>query len=149
MKSTSTRSFATLDSHNQDLDTSLAYNPEWKPDGNEGGVDTNSLPWLDCKQLPGCSIKPLRVSPETGSFVVIIKAPKGTVMPTHVHLGAADTFILSGKMTYQNGPMKGSIGPGTWAYAPAGAKNAGLTAEEDTEYLATFYGPVAFVGSNG
>lgn len=70
-------------------------------------------------------------------------------MPTHVHLGASDSFILSGKMTYQDGPMKGSIGPGTWAYAPAGAKNAGLTAEEDTEYLATFYGPVAFTGTNG
>jgi len=131
------------------MDSGAQYNPEWKPEGFEAGVDTNSLPWLDLPQLPNCSFKPLRASPETGSFTVLIKAPKGTVMPTMVHLGAADTFVLSGKLTFQDGPLKGSIGPGVWAYTPAGAKVRGTLAEEDTEYLATFYAPAAALGPDG
>jgi len=143
------RGMATLESHGLTMDRSAQYNPEWKPDGFEGGVDTNTLPWLDLPQLPGCFFKPLRVSPETGAFTVLIKAPKGTTLPTMVHMGAADTFVLSGKLTFQEGPMKGSIGPSVWAYTPAGTKVRGLVAEEDTEYLATFYAPAAALGPDG
>jgi len=127
------------------IDTKAKYNPEWKAEGYEGGVDTHSLPWIEIPQMAGCSMKPLRVSDETGAFTAIVKARKGTILPTHVHLGPSDTFILSGKMRIQNGPMAGSIGPGMWGYTPAGAKMEGTLAEEDTEYLATFYGPVAFL----
>jgi len=133
-----------LEAHALPLDGQAQYNPQWQPEGNEGGVDTNSLPWIPMNDMPGCSLKPLRVSNETGAFTALIKAAKGTVLPTHVHLGPSDTFVLSGKMSYKNGPLTGSIGPGTWGYAPAGAKMEGNVAEEDTEYLATFYGPVAF-----
>ena len=52
-------------------------------------------------------------------------------------------------MEYTNGPMKGKIGPATWGYSPAGVKMEGNTATKDTEYLATFYGPVAFLDSAG
>lgn len=145
----SRRSFAVLDAHNLKMDGTAEYNPEWKPEGMEGGVDTNTLPWIDLPQMPGCSMKPLRVSSETGAFTVLIKMVKGTKQPTLVHLGSADNFIISGKLKYSNGPMTGSIGPGVWSYTPAGAKMEGNFAEEDTEYLATFYGPVAFLGADG
>merc|ERR1719203_422420 len=56
------------------------YNPEWKPNGIEGGVDTHSLPWIECPLMPGCSLKPLRVSRETGHFTVIIKQPRGVTL---------------------------------------------------------------------
>jgi len=145
----SNRRSLALDAHALNLDEGAQYNPEWQPNGNEGGVNTNKLPWLPVAQMPGCSIKVLRVSKETGAFTSIVKVPKGTTIPTHVHLGASDTYILSGKLSYNNGPMKGSIGPGTWGYAPSGAKMAGTVAEEDTEYLASFYGPVAFLNGDG
>ena len=35
-----------LDAHAQELDKTIQFNPEWTPGGDEGGVDTNSLPWL-------------------------------------------------------------------------------------------------------
>jgi len=146
--SCSGRSFSVLGAHSLKLGKEM-YNPEWKPEGFEGGVDTNKLPWIALPQMPGCSMKPLRVSNETGAFTVLIKMTKGTTQPTLVHLGASDTYILSGKLSYTKGPMKGSIGPGVWAYTPAGAKMEGTTAEEDTEYLATFYGPVAFMDADG
>jgi len=138
-----------LDAHAQDLDKTIQFNPEWTPGGDEGGVDTNTLPWLPVPQLPGCSLKPLRVSDETGAFTAIIKVDEGVTLPTHVHLGASDTFIISGEMEYTNGPMKGKIGPATWGYSPAGVKMEGNTATKETEYLATFYGPVAFLDSAG
>lgn len=130
------------------LDLSKAYNPEWKPDGNEGGVDTNKLPWLPLPQLVGCFFKPLRVSSETGAFTILIKAPKGFQYPKTVYLGAVDTYVTSGKMTYPNGELAGSMTQGFWSYVPANVLVVGAIAEEETEYLCTFYGPVAFLGSN-
>lgn len=125
------------------------YNPEWKPNGIEGGVDTHSLPWIECPLMPGCSFKPLRASKETGHFTVIIKQPKGVSLPDHVLLGAQDLFVLSGELSVTNGPLSGSVGPGVWGYAPAGARMQGNTAVEDTEYLTTFYGAVGFLSEGG
>lgn len=142
------RGFA-LDAHSLKLGENAQYNPEWKPEGFEGGVDTNKLPWIPLPQMPGCSMKPLRVSSETGHFTLLMKMEKGATLPTLVHLGSSDTFVISGKLKYPNGPMSGSIGPGVWAYTPSGAKMEGTTAEEETEYLASFYGPVALLSPDG
>lgn len=125
------------------------YNPEWKPEGMEGAVNSHSLPWVALPMMPGCSFKPLRVSKETGHFTVVIKQKKGTTQPVHVLLGAQDIFILSGKLSYGAGPLAGDVGPGSWGYAPAGARMQGTTAVEDTEYLTTFYGGAAFFKEDG
>jgi quercetin dioxygenase-like cupin family protein len=131
------------------LDPQQLYNPEWVPDGMEGGLDTNTLPWLDIPQMPGCQMKPLRVSSETGTFVILIKMAKGAVQPTLVHLGASDTSILSGELAHQSGPMKGTLKPGYWAYTPANSKVEGLKAVKETEYFCTCYGPIAFLSADG
>lgn len=95
-------------------------------------------------------MKPLRVSKETGAFTVIIKVPAGTVQPTHVFMGSMDLFILSGKLAFKQGPMASDgVGPGVWGYAPAGTKMEGCVALEDTEYLATFHAPAAFLDADG
>ena len=125
------------------------YNPEWEPDGIEGGVDTHALPWIPLVTMPGCSFKPLRASRETGHFTIVVRQPKGVTQPRQVLLGAQDMFILSGKLSYGAGPMKGEVGPGVWGYAPAGAAIEGVAAVEDTEYLATYYGGAAFLDGKG
>jgi quercetin dioxygenase-like cupin family protein len=124
------------------------YNPEWVPGGDEGGVDTNTLPWIDMPQM-GCQMKPLQVKKESGAFTILIKLKKGTTMPDHVTLGAQDMFILSGELQYTKGPLsegecKGKVGPGVWGYCPANARMEGAKANEDTEFLTTYYGAVAF-----
>ncbi|CAE8619921.1 unnamed protein product [Polarella glacialis] len=124
------------------------YNPDWKPTGIEGGVDTNKLPWIPMPQSPGSFFKPLRASRETSMFSMVMKMKKGTVQPDLVHLGAADFMVLSGSMTYPEGPMTGTLKPGYWGYVPAGAKIKGLVADEDVEYLMNFHGPVAFLGAD-
>jgi quercetin dioxygenase-like cupin family protein len=125
------------------------YNPEFNPSGIEGGVDTNLVPWIALPQVPGMSIKPLRASPESGMFSVVVKIEKDTAVSGLVHLGTMDMMVLSGSMTYPDGPMAGTLVAGTWGYVPANARIERLVAVEDVEFLANFHGPVAFVASDG
>lgn len=121
------------------------YNPEFDPTGIEGGIDTNLIPWIDLPQARGVSIKPLRASMESGMFSVVMKLGEGTTVAGLVHLGAMDMIVLSGRLSYPEGPMKGSLEPGTWGFVPANARISRLVADEETELLANFYGPVAFL----
>jgi hypothetical protein len=125
------------------------YNPEFNPTGIEGGIDTNVLPWIDLSQAPGMAIKPLRASVETGMFTVVVKLKQGTELAGLVYLGAMDMMVLSGTMSYPGGPMAGNLEPGTWGYVPANARIDRFVALEDTEFLANFYGPVAFLEKDG
>jgi hypothetical protein len=82
------------------------------------------------------AIKPLRASSETGAFSDIVRLEKGTVLPDLVHLGSMDLMVLDGSMVYPEGPLGGSVEPGTWGYIPANSRIKGLDAEEDVEFLA-------------
>ena len=128
---------------------SIGYNPDFNPTGIEGGIDTNLVPWIDLPQAPGIAVKPLRASTESGMFTVVARVKEGTRLGELVHLGAMDMMVLSGSMTYAKGPMAGTLHPGTWGYVPANARIAGLSANEDVEFLANFYGPVAFLDTDG
>ena len=128
---------------------SIGYNPDFNPTGIEGGVDTNHIPWIDLPQAPGLSIKPLRASYESGMFSTVARLAQGSKLNGLVHLGAMDLMVLSGHMTYADDLLTGDLTPGVWGYVPANAKIDGLTAHEDTEFLANFYGPVAFLGEDG
>ncbi|MEL0306327.1 MAG: hypothetical protein VW975_05480, partial [Halieaceae bacterium] len=56
---------------------SLAFNPEFDPDGAEGGVDTNQLPWLPLDGVAGFSLKPLRARLERGGVSLIVRLEPG------------------------------------------------------------------------
>jgi quercetin dioxygenase-like cupin family protein len=125
------------------------YNPEYRPTGIEGGIDTNAIPWIDLPQAPGMAIKPLRASVETSMFTVVVKLEQGSELARLVYLGAMDLMVLSGAMTYPEGPLAGTLEPGTWGYVPANARIERLVAAQETEFLANFYGPVAFLQADG
>ncbi len=127
------------------------YNPDFNPTGIEGGVDTNHVPWLDLPHAPGMSIKPMRASSESGMFSVIARVAAGAQLNGLVYLGAMDMIVLSGSMTYPEGPMSGTLSPGTWGFIPANARIDRLVndTDEDCEFLANFYGPVAFLEEDG
>lgn len=124
------------------------YNPEFNPTGIEGGLDTNLMPWIPLPNAPGMSLKPLRGSRETGAFSVMMQMKKGTVQPETVYLGAMDFMVLSGSMTYPSGQFAGTVDPGVWGYIPANSRVEGLIANEDVEYLATFYGAFALMAKD-
>ena len=125
------------------------YNPEFNPTGIEGGVDTNTLPWIGLPQAPGMAIKPLRASSESGMFSVLVRLEAGADIHGMVHLGAMDMIVLSGSISYADAPLTSTLGPGTWGYVPANARIGSLSANVDTEWLCNFYGPIAFLGGNG
>ncbi len=125
------------------------YNPDFNPTGIEGGVDTNDIPWMDLPQAPGFLIKPLRASSESGMFSAVIQLKDGTTLKNLVYLGAMDMLVLSGTLSYPNGPMAGTLTPGTWGYIPANAKVDKFVAKEDVEFLGNFYGAVAFLDEEG
>jgi hypothetical protein len=125
------------------------YNPDFNPTGIEGGVDTNDIPWMDIPQAPGILIKPLRASSESGMFSAVIQVKGGTTLKNLVYLGAMDMMVLSGTLSYPNGPMAGTLEPGTWGYIPANAKVDKFVANEDVEFLGNFYGAVAFLNEKG
>ena len=124
------------------------YNPDFDPTGIEGGVDTNQLPWIALSCAPDLLFKPLRASRESGMFSAIVKIRQGTQLRNLLHLGAMDLLILSGELSYLQGPLASTIGPGIWGYIPANACVEGMQAREDTELLGNFFGPVAFLSEN-
>jgi quercetin dioxygenase-like cupin family protein len=121
------------------------YNPDFNPTGIEGGVDTNRIPWIEIAAAPGMAIKPLRASSESGMFSVVVRLRKGTHLQHLVYLGAMDLMVLSGSMEYPQGPLAATLEPGIWGYAPANSRIDELVACDDTEFLANFYGPIAFL----
>ena len=81
---------------------SLAFNPDFDPDGNEGGVDTNLLPWLPLSGVTAFSIKPLRASMESGMFSIIIRLEQGASLERLLCLSGMDMLVLSGALTYSD-----------------------------------------------
>ena len=133
---------------------SIGYNPDFDPSGIEGGVDTNTLPWLTLASAPGMAIKPLRASGESGMFSILVKLQKGSPLSTFVYLGAMDLMLLSGRMTFiDNNAELGFAGdelePGVWGYAPANTRIDKIVVSEDVEFLTNCYGPIAFLDDNG
>ncbi len=124
------------------------FNPEYDPTGIEGGVDTNLLPWIAIKQAPGMSVKTMRASAETGAYSVIVKLDAGAKMPSSVYLSGMDMTMLSGQITYTQDGQTSTLVPGTWGYISANSKVAEMIASEESEFLANFYGAVAFLSQD-
>ena len=72
------------------------YNRDFNPNGIEGAVDTNQIPWMSLPQAPGMAIKPMRASSESGMFSAVIQIKGGTELKNLVYLGAMDMLVLSG-----------------------------------------------------
>jgi len=125
------------------------YNPEFDPTGIEGGLDTNTLPWIELSQRTGLSMKPLRASAESGHFSAILRITANTQISDLLHLGSADLMVLSGAMRYVSGDLVESIEPGIWGYIPANSRIGALQADQDTELLFNSFGPIAFMSSKG
>ena len=75
--------------------------------GLEGKVTVDDLPWIPLGEgLEGNAVKIMRVSEETGMYSMLIKAKAGTANQAHTHSGAADFYILEGRLEYRLGEAK-------------------------------------------
>ena len=106
-------------------------------------VDVNAMPWKEVGD--GAWAKVLRVCSETGTWTALFKQAAGTFVPPHKHLGPADLYVLSGCIDYRGGVAKA----GYFGREPLGAVHEKTSFPEETVYLFTAYGPVAFYGDDG
>ena len=124
---------------------SLAFNPDFDPDGNEGGVDTNLLPWLTLSGVTAFSIKPLRASMESGMFSIIIRLEQGASLQRLLCLSGMDLLVLSGALTYSDSTGETKLEPGVWGYLAANTCMEHLQVSEDAELLVNCYGAFALL----
>ena len=124
-------------------------NPEYNPSGVADCIDTNKMPWLPVKNVPGMSIKPARASSESGIFSLIFRLEAGSSLPASVYIGSMDMLILSGQAEYVQEGSTSILNPGTWGFVSANSKVNSFQAIEDTEVLANFYSAVAFLNEDG
>jgi len=130
-------------------DTVEIFNPEYNPNGAEGSLDTNKLPWIPLDNVKGLSVKPVRASSESGMFSLIFKLDGGSTFPTSIYLGGMDLLVLSGQLNYEQDDQESTLAPGTWGFIPANSKVNSIKAIDDCEVLANFYSGVAFLDENG
>ena len=106
-------------------------------------VNVHDMPWKPAGE--GAFAKVIRVCPETGAWTVMFKQEAGTFAPSHKHLGPAEFYVLSGCIEYRGGVAK----PGHFGREPLGAVHERTSFPEETIYLFTSYGPIAFYGPGG
>ena len=123
--------------------TKEVFNPEYNPNGAEGSLDTNKLPWIPLRNVDGLSIKPVRASSESGMFSLIFKLDANSSFPTSIYLGGMDLLVLSGQLSYEQDGEESILAPGTWGFIPANSKVNSIKAIEDCDVLANFYSRVS------
>jgi anti-sigma factor ChrR (cupin superfamily) len=108
-------------------------------------VKAGDQPWLP--MYPGFSFKVLRVSPETGTWTVLLQANKGSAFPRHTHLGAGEYYMVSGKMEVRGGVENGGITAlqGDYGFEPNGIIHDYTVFPVKTVLLFTNHGAVNFI----
>lgn len=106
-------------------------------------IQTRDLPWAPLGE--GVSIKILRVSEETGFWSALIEMQPGSQFAPHKHYGAADFYVLKGKLVYRAGEAT----EGCYGYEPLGVVHDSTTAPEETLLYFNSYGPVIFYNADG
>ncbi|RTL69754.1 MAG: hypothetical protein EKK42_06510 [Pseudonocardiaceae bacterium] len=102
-------------------------------------IRTDDVPWTDFGG--GISYKVLRLSPESGAWTILLRGLAGSIFPSHVHEGAAEFFILSGRADYRAGSARDN----DYGYEPIGVYHETTTFVEDTVLFYVGHGPLAMV----
>ncbi|KAF5698321.1 cupin conserved barrel [Fusarium globosum] len=93
-------------------------------------VHYDDLKWLSL--APKIWIKLAKLTPETGSYTVMIRAEPGGVLPHHRHVKSAEIYILKGKGDH---PHAGHFEKGDYVSEHEGARHDPLVFEVETEML--------------
>jgi 2,4'-dihydroxyacetophenone dioxygenase len=101
-------------------------------------IRTDDVPWIE---FGGISYKVLRLSPENGAWTILLRGAAGSTFPSHVHEGAAEFFILSGRADYRAGSARSN----DYGYEPIGVYHESTTFVEDTILFYVGHGPLAMV----
>lgn len=112
-------------------------------------IPTSRLEWLHWGG--GIEFKILRVSPESGTWVVMFKCPKGSAFPRHKHLGAGEYLMISGVMELRGGEQAGGVTAreGDYGYESLSVYHDWTYFPEDSVLYFVNHGPILFLDAEG
>jgi 2,4'-dihydroxyacetophenone dioxygenase len=104
------------------------------------------IPWIP--QADGVWFRPLRISPELGSWTNLLRVTRKGTVSLHRHLGPVEAWVLAGQWRYLEHDWTASAGD--YVYEPAGDIHT-LTVTGDEEMITLFniHGPYEFIGPDG
>ncbi|KAI3550029.1 hypothetical protein CABS01_10473 [Colletotrichum abscissum] len=107
-------------------------------------VHCNSLEWLPL--APKIWIKLVKLTHNTGSYTVIIRAEQGGVLPRHRHEESAEIYVIKGN---GNHPQTGHFAQGDYVSERKGAIHDALVFHNEVEMLMISQGPSTFLDDEG
>ncbi|TVO64774.1 2,4'-dihydroxyacetophenone dioxygenase family protein [Denitromonas ohlonensis] len=112
-------------------------------------VAPTDLPWKVLRE--GYHFKLLRTCPVTGTWVALFRTVAGASVPSHKHIGAAEYFVLKGKIEIRGGAERGGItaSAGDYGYEPNGIIHEQTYFPEPCEYLFINHGPLQYLDAEG
>jgi len=108
-------------------------------------VSSRELKWAPFSE--GIWLKLLRLSPETGSWTILLKCAAGSSFARHRHLGAGEYFMLSGRMEVRGGAAAGGVPAvaGDYGWEPVSVIHDSTCFPEPSEFIFTNHGAVQFL----
>ena len=111
-------------------------------------VSSRELKWAPFSE--GIWLKVLRLSPETGTWTILLKCAAGSSFARHRHLAAGEYFMLSGRMELRGGAQAGGVTAvaGDYGFEPVSVIHDSTCFPEPSEFLFTNHGAVQFLDEN-
>ena len=112
-------------------------------------VASNDVPWKVLRD--GYHFKLLRTCPVTGTWVALFRAVAGSSVPPHKHIGAAEYFVLKGRIEIRGGVENSGVTAhaGDYGYEPNGIIHEKTCFPEPCEYLFINHGPLQYLNDDG
>jgi anti-sigma factor ChrR (cupin superfamily) len=95
----------------------------------------------------GIKFRLLRISPETGTWTVLLSCAPGSSIARHRHLAAGEYFVVSGVMELRGGEQGGGVTArtGDYGWEPVSIVHDNTYFPEQTELFFTNHGAVLFM----
>ncbi|MET9793663.1 2,4'-dihydroxyacetophenone dioxygenase family protein [Streptomyces canus] len=99
---------------------------------------------------PGITFKLLRVSAETGAWTVLFHAEAGSGFDRHLHIGAAEYYMVSGRMDIRGGDSGGGFTAvaGDYGYEANSMLHDWTNFPDETVFFFVCQGPLGFLDEN-
>jgi 2,4'-dihydroxyacetophenone dioxygenase len=109
-------------------------------------VNPDEIPWIP--QAEGVWFRPLRISPEQGTWTNLLRVTCRGTVNLHRHLAPVEAWLLAGRWRYLEHDW--TAGPGSYVYEPAGDVHTLTTVgEEEMITLFSMHGPIEYIGPDG
>jgi hypothetical protein len=111
-------------------------------------LHTSELEWKPF--CPGITFKLLRVSAETGAWTVLFHCEAGSGFDRHLHIGAAEYYMVYGRMDIRGGDEGGGFTAvaGDYGYEANSMLHDWTNFPEETVFFFTDQGPLGFLDEN-